>query len=58
MEQAEGWEHPDFPKEDYVNEVSGNIYGHPAAANIAQQELKKTLVRVCSRPPTQMTVSM
>jgi hypothetical protein len=44
MEQAEGWEHPDFPKEDYVNEVTGNIYGHPAAANIAQQELKKTFV--------------
>ena len=46
MTRIEGQDLP----EGYVNKVVGSLYGHPAAAYRAKQELNQTLKQTASEP--------
>ena len=41
MEQPEGWEVEDKPKEEYICKLNRSMYGLPQAPHCAQQELKE-----------------
>jgi hypothetical protein len=44
MEQADGWDSADYPKEDFICKLNRSMYGLPQAPRCAQLELKACLV--------------
>jgi len=44
MEQEEGWDAPETPRETHVALVNRTMYGHPASSNRADVELKTTIL--------------
>ena len=43
MEQPDGWDTPQFPKEEYICKLKKTLYGLPQASNRAQQTLLTNL---------------
>ena len=52
MEQQAEWVTPDKPKQDYICQVNGNMYGLVMAPHIAQKELVDTLTDQGKFKPT------
>ena len=45
MEQPDGWDTVDKPRDQFICLVDKSMYGHPAASHCAQKELKATMTK-------------
>jgi hypothetical protein len=52
MEQPEGWDTVEQPRDQFVCLLSKSVYGHPSASHCAQKVLKQTLTTNGSFLPT------